>query len=285
MTDPAPPPLVDTHCHLVDPRFEADLEAVLERAWHAGVRAVVCPGYDLRSSRRAVELAQRYERVFAAVGIHPNLAAEAAPDDMDRLAALARSDRVVAIGETGLDHYRAFTPPEVQERFLADHLALAAELRLPVIVHNRQATKRLTELLVDWAGREAHPPRRASEAPNPRGVLHCFSGDRSMLVRCQAAGYYISFAGPLTYKHPGWIAQAAREVSDARMVVETDAPYLAPAPMRGQRNEPAYVEYTARRLAELRGQPYEVVARATSRNAARLFPALGRADPWLAPDP
>ncbi|MBI4492666.1 MAG: TatD family hydrolase [Chloroflexi bacterium] len=264
MTPPATAALIDTHAHLMDPRFEADLDQVLERAWEAGLRAIVCVGYDLDSSRRAVALAGAYAGVFAAVGIHPNYVAQAGPDDMRQIAALAEAPRVVGIGETGLDNYRAFSSPQLQEAYLLRHLELAAERQLPVVVHNREASARLGEVLAGWA----------QGAAGRGGVLHCFSGDRLMLERCVAASFYLSFAGPLTFKHVGWLAEAAREVPAERMVVETDAPYLAPVPVRGRRNEPAFVAHTARRLAELRGEPFHQVAEATSRNAMRLFPGL-----------
>lgn len=258
-------PLVDTHAHLMDARFDDDLEAVLERAWQAGLRAIVCVGYDLASSRRAVALAEAHECLFATVGIHPNYAAQAGTDHLEEIASLATRRKVVAIGETGLDNYRAYSSPGVQEAYLAAHLDLASERRLPVVVHNRNATQRITEVLVAWA----------TDAPARTAVLHCFSGDQSMLERCQAAGVYVSFAGPLTFKNAGWLPEAARLVASDRMVVETDAPYLAPVPVRGSRNEPAFLTHTARLLAELRGEPFATVAQTTSRNAARLFPEIG----------
>jgi TatD DNase family protein len=251
----------------MDPRFADDLEEVLERAWAAGLRAIVCPGYDLHSSEQAVELAAQHPRLFAAVGIHPNYAAQAGPGDMARIAELARSPDVVAIGETGLDNYHQFTPPEVQERFLHAHLELAVETDLPVVIHNRDANERITTLLETWQ----------TGALGQKGVLHCFSGDRAMLERCQVAGFYVSFAGPLTYRRPGWLPEAAREVAADRVLVETDAPYLAPTPVRGRRNEPAHVVHTLRYLAAARGVTYEAVAELTSRNAARLFRGLERA--------
>lgn len=259
-----PPPLIDTHAHLTDRRFHGDLEQVLERAWQAGLQAVVCVGYDLASSRQAVALAHSYPGVFATVGIHPNWAAQAGPADLAEIAALADSTKVVGIGETGLDYYRAFSPPQLQEEYLLRHLELAAEHGLPVVVHNREASARLTELLLAWT----------RDVAERTAVLHCFSGDRSMLERCAAAGLYISFAGTLTFPKAHRVVDAAGAVPAERMVVETDAPYLAPVPFRGRRNEPAFVVHTARRLAELRQAPYDAVAEAVRQNSLRLFPRL-----------
>lgn len=264
MTQSFQPPLIDTHAHLMDPRFEGDLDAVLQRAWAAGLQAIVCVGYDLESSHQAVALAATHPGIFAVVGIHPNYVEQAGPDDMERIGELTEHPAVVGIGETGLDYYRTFSEPKLQEEYLLRHVELAARRQLPVVIHNRDASARLGELLDEWA---------RGGAPLT-GVLHCFSGDQSMLERCVAAGFFISFAGPLTFKNAGWLPQMAREVPGDRVVVETDAPYLAPVPVRGRRNEPAFVAHTARRLAELRGESLATVAETTTSNARHLFASL-----------
>ncbi len=257
--------LVDTHAHLMDPAFGGDLSEVLQRASEADVVAIVCVGYDEESSRQAVELADAHSRIVAAVGIHPNFAAQANPGAFARVSRLARHPRVVAIGETGLDNFRAYTPRAIQQEWLTRHLDLAVELDLPVIVHNRQADDEMSDRLSNWA---------AQTGGRGRGVLHCFSGSPAMLQAGLAAGFLISFAGPLTFKSAGELALRATEVPLDRLVVETDCPYLSPVPMRGRRNEPAFLRYTAERLAELHGIELATLARATSENARQLFAGL-----------
>ena len=259
----AAPRLVDTHAHLQDPAFSDDVDAVVARARRAGVAAIVCAGYDLVSSRRAVELAARYSEVYAAVGLHPNDVARTTDRDWNELRTLAGADRVVGIGETGLDNYRKRTPPEVQERWLWRHLELADELGLPVIIHNREADRRMREILGEWRG-----SRRSGGVP---GVMHCFSADRATLEACLDLGFSISIAGPVTFRSAEALRDVARAVPVDRLVVETDCPYLTPVPHRGERNEPAYVADTARYLAELRGESFEDFADQTRRNAAMLF--------------
>ena len=255
--------LVDTHAHLMDSAFDDDLAEVLGRAAEAGVGAMVCVGYDEDSSRQAVRLAEAYPQIVAAVGIHPNHAGAAAPGAFDRLRRLARHPRVVGIGETGRDNYRDHTPARTQREWFRRHLDLAVELSLPVVVHNRQADDEVAETLSAWAAETGGS-----------GVLHCFAGGPSVLAAGLRAGFTVSFAGPLTFKNAGALPELARQVPLDRLVVETDCPYLAPAPHRGRRNEPALVRLTAARLAELHGVASEELARTTTENARRLFPGL-----------
>jgi len=255
--------LVDTHAHLMDTAFSEDLAAVLDRAAAAGVVAMVCVGYDEASSVAAVDLAERYPHLVAAVGIHPNASGSARPGAWERIEELSEHPRVVGIGETGLDNYRKRTPPAVQQEWFRRHLDLAARRDLPVIVHNRDADAEVAPILLDWA-RET----------GGRGVLHCFSGDDRMLEAGLEAGFTVSIAGPLTYKNAGGLPTRAQRVPLDRLVVETDCPYLPPHPHRGQRNEPALVRLTATRLAELHGVTLERLEEATTENARRLFPAL-----------
>ncbi|HLH27017.1 MAG TPA: TatD family hydrolase [Chloroflexota bacterium] len=252
--------LVDTHAHLMDAAFADDLDAVLARAAAAGVETIVCVGYDLASSRAAVALAAAHPGLFATVGVHPNYLAEAPPNWLPQLRELAGAPRVVGIGETGLDYYRAYTPPEVQRDGFRAHLQLAEELRLPAVIHCREAEEDLLDVL---AARPA-----ASVEP---GVLHCFSGTASTMRAAAAAGYYISLAGTVTFKSAASLREVAAAVPAERLLVETDCPYLSPMPHRGQRNEPARVRLTAACIAETRGVPLETVARQTTANAARLF--------------
>lgn len=257
--------LVDTHAHLMDPAFADDLAEVLGRARDGGVGAMICVGYDEDSSRQAVRLAEVHPQILAAVGIHPNHASQVGAGAFERLRRLARHPRVVGIGETGLDNYRQHTPPSIQRQWFGRHLDLAAELDLPVVVHNRQADDEVAEMLTAWAG---------EIDGSGRGILHCFAGGPAMLAAGLAAGFTVSFAGPITFKNAGTLPELARQVPLDRLVVETDCPYLAPVPHRGRRNEPALVRLTAERLAELRGLSPTELARRTTDNARQLFPKL-----------
>jgi TatD DNase family protein len=258
--------LVDTHAHLIDAAFDADRDQVLARARAAGVAAMVVVGYDLPSSRAAVDLARGQARLRAGVGIHPNSVAEASDADFDAIAALAREPEVVAIGETGLDRYRHFTPLDQQREALNWHRRLAEELSLPLIVHNRQADADVAHAL------SSVPP--SAGVP---GVLHCFSStDPAFLATMLEAGYFVSFAGPLTYKNADDLRGMAAQVPVDRLLVETDCPYLAPAPHRGDRNEPAFVRDTALCLASIIGLEYEALVEHTWANSLRVFPAFER---------
>jgi len=238
--------------------FAGDREAVLERAAAAGVAAIITVGTTISDCEKAVALARSHRSVYAAVGIHPHDAK--GMDDLTggRLRALAREDKVVAIGETGLDFFYNLSPREVQLSRFEEQLDLAEELDLPVIIHDREAHAETLAMLRPRKGRL-------------RGVLHCFSGDQAMAGECLALGFHISVAGPLTYPKAEGLRDVARLIPPDRLLIETDAPYLAPQAYRGKRNEPAYVMETARRLAEIRGLPFEDLARLTAANARRLF--------------
>jgi TatD DNase family protein len=252
--------LVDTHAHVMDDAFDADREAVLSRAQEAGVAALVCVGYDLPTSRAAVELAERVPWVWATVGVHPNAAGAASEAEFAEIEQLAKNPRVVGIGETGLDYYRDRTPARRQREALDWHIRLAEERDLPLIIHNRLA--------------DADVAAALSTRP-ARGVLHCFaSDDPDYLERLLAAGYCVSFAGPLTFKNNGTLPAMAARVPLDRLLVETDCPYLAPVPQRGRRNEPAFVRFTAARLAEIHGLSLQRLAESLWANTLRVFPAL-----------
>jgi TatD DNase family protein len=257
------PRLVDTHAHVMDAAFDADRDAVLVRARQSGVSALVLVGYDVQTSRGAVELAARIPNAVATVGIHPNSAGQASAADFATIADLARNNpHVVGIGETGLDYYRHHTPPARQREAFAWHLELANELGKPVIVHNRQAD-------ADVAG------FFQTRAYGPPGILHCFSSsDEAYLRSMLDAGFCVSFAGPLTFRNATTTRAMAALVPLDRLLVETDCPYLAPEPHRGRRNEPAYVRDTAACLAEVRGLSLERLAEQLWSNSVRVFPAL-----------
>lgn len=256
--------LIDTHAHLDAEKFDGDRDEVIARARESGVEAIVCPAVTAASSEAVVRLAESHDGLFAAVGIQPNCAAEAAPGDWDRVVALAGHPRVVAVGETGLDCHWDFTPIEVQRDYFDRHLQLAQEHGLPVAIHCREAEADVLPML-----REA-----VARGPLP-GVMHAFSGDRSFAEACLDLGLYVSFVGSVTYTNKKFrpLRDAAPVVPDDRVVLETDAPYLIPQPLRGRRprNEPAHLMHTAECLAELRGQSVEELAAQTTANARRLF--------------
>lgn len=242
---------------------DQELPSVLQRASNAAVAATVCPGVDLPSSREAVDLARLHPCVRAAVGVHPNDCADLSPGWVDRLRSLAAEPEVVAIGEIGLDYYRQDTASELQRTVLEAQLDLAAELGLPVVIHNREADVDLAKILHNWVA--------GLPVDHPRGVLHCFSSDRAFMEGCCAMGFYISFAGPITYRNAGKIVETAAATPRDRLLVETDSPYLAPHPYRGKPNEPAYVRLVVERLAEIRQESLDDMIEATGQNAARLF--------------
>ncbi len=258
--------LVDTHAHLDFDQFDADRPAVIERAKAAGVVAIVNVGADLASSRRAVELAEQYEPIYAAVGMHPHDAKRLDGATLARLRELARRRKVVAVGEIGLDFYRNLSPQDVQRRALQAQLAWAAKMGKPVIIHDRDAHEEIIGILAEWAkGLGDSPPA------GRLGVLHTFSGDVAMAERAIDLGFYISISGPVTYLNARKLPDIVRMLPLDRLLVETDCPFLTPHPYRGKRNEPAFVRLVAERIAELKGLPFNDLALATTANARRLF--------------
>lgn len=255
---------VDTHCHLDDQAFATDLGEVIGRARSAGVQMIICPGISAASSQAVVKLSQSWPGLYAAVGIHPNSAFEASPLDWDQICLLARQPTVVAIGETGLDRYRNFTPWETQLEFLDRHLRLAQELELPVILHCRDAEEELLTAL-----------HQAVDRGPLRGVWHAFSADLESAYEATELGLYISFAGSATYKNKKFdlLREAVVCVPDDRLLLETDSPYLVPEPLRGKqhRNEPGHLVLVAQRVAELREQTLDHLAGLTQANVQRVF--------------
>lgn len=257
--------VIDTHAHLHAAQFDADREAVIRRMRAAGVVGVVTIGTDMPASRAAIDLAGQHPDIWATVGVDPHEAATFGDATVDELRALAQSSQVVAIGEIGLDYYWDKAPRQVQARVFQRQLELARELGLPVVIHNREAHADTLAMLREWAAEHPWRGRR------PLGVLHCFSGDVEMALEAVTLGFMISLAGPVTFKNAKKPVAVAQAVSLNALVIETDAPYLAPHPHRGQRNEPAYLLLTARRIAEIKGISLEMLARATSDNAQALF--------------
>lgn len=258
--------LIDTHAHLDSHKFDADRAAVLERAKATGVVGLVSVGADLPSSRRAVEIAAGDEAIYATVGIHPHDAKTLDGEALASLRELAQRPEVVAVGEIGLDFYRDLSPRDVQRRAFRAQLGWAAKLGKPVVIHDRDAHDEVLEILADWARGLGSGPLEGRV-----GVLHTFSGDVAMARRAIDLGFYISVSGPVTYKNAGQLPEVVRAVPLDRLLVETDCPYLAPHPYRGKRNEPAHVQWVAKRIAELKNRSFEEVAAATTVNAQHLF--------------
>ena len=253
--------VVDTHCHLADAKFRGDVEAVIARAGGAGVAQIISVGAigAIENDRLTVAIAERHANVFAAVGVHPHDARDCTPERIAQLRGLAASKKVVAIGESGLDFHYMHSPPEAQEASLHAHLALASELDLPIVIHCRDAERRLVEMV------------RESGIPPRGGVIHCFTGDSIAAREFLALGFCISFSGIITFKNSASIREAASIVPDDRVMVETDAPYLAPEPYRGRRNKPAYVNRTLETLANLRRVDAAALGAQVIANAARLL--------------
>jgi TatD DNase family protein len=265
LTEPAsdpeiPPALVDTHAHLDEEAFDADRADVVARAAAAGIARIITIGTTADTSRRAVEVAAAFPAVSAAVGIQPNYAAQANAGDWEAIETLATDPKVVAIGETGLDRYWDYAPFEVQIDYFHRHIALSQRLDLPFVVHCRDAE---TETVAEM---------RAAASRGPlTGVMHSFTGSLETAQACLELGLYISFAGMVTYKKSQPLRDLAKVLPRDRILIETDAPYLAPQPVRGKRNEPSFVRMTANILAELLGIGQEEFARQTTANACRLF--------------
>ena len=250
--------LFDTHAHYDDPQFDPDRQALLSSLPERGVGLVVNPGCDLPSSRRAVEMAEQYPHIYAAVGIHPENCAGYVPGDLEVLRQLIGHPKVVAIGEIGLDYYWEENPPrDFQQQVFRDQLALAAEVNLPVIIHDRDA--------------HADSLAIVKEFPQVRGVFHCYAGSVEMARELVKMGWMISFTGVLTYKNARKAVEVAAAIPLEHLMIETDSPYMAPVPCRGRRNDSTLVRYVCEKLAELKGISPEECAAATMENGKRFF--------------
>jgi TatD DNase family protein len=252
--------LVDTHCHLDFPDFKDDLAEALKRAENSGVIRVIVPGTSISSSEKAVKLAGEYPQIFAAVGIHPHEADKAGESEISDLREAATgSDKIIAIGEIGLDYYRKFSKKENQKKLFSSCLGIAKDLDLPVILHNRSAGDDFLSIL------------KKVEPSGMRGVVHCFSGDKKLLQEVLDLGMFVSFAGNITFEKAKELRNIVKSVPVERIMLETDSPYISPEPVRGKRNEPANVRYLLDVYAELYGLSSEDIARITTHNANYLF--------------
>ncbi len=252
--------LFDTHAHLDEDAFAPDLETVVEAAAAGGVTRILAVGTTAASSRTGIELAARFPGVYAAVGIHPNYAAQAAAGDWEIIEEIASFRKVVAIGETGLDRHWDHTPFDVQRDHFSRHINLAKRLDLPFVVHCRDAEPDVLSML-----------RQAATGGPLKGIMHSFCGSSETAAECLALGLHVSFSGMITYKKNADLRALAATIPADRLLVETDCPYLAPAKRRGKRNEPGWVAETAECLAEVRGMTPDALAALTTANARRLF--------------
>jgi TatD DNase family protein len=259
--------LVDTHCHLDFPDFANELDAVVARAGAAGVARMVTISTRVRRFAGVLSIAERFSEVYCSVGTHPHYAHEELDVTVDDLVAETRHPKVVAIGEAGLDYHYDNSPREAQERGFRTHIAAARATGLPLVIHSREADADTARILEEEIGQGAFP-----------AVLHCFTGGPDLARRAVALGHYVSFTGILTFKNSIALREIAAELPADRILVETDAPYLAPNPFRGKRNEPAFVVETAKVLADTRGVSLEEIARQTSDNFFRLF---GKVPPFV----
>jgi TatD DNase family protein len=257
--------LVDSHCHLDFPEFSAELDAVVARARVAGVGRIVTISTRVKKHPQVLAVAEKFPEVFCSVGTHPHNAHEELDIDARALVALAKHPKIVAIGEAGLDYHYDNSPRDAQAQGFRQHIAAARETGLPLVIHSRDCDADMAQILREESGKGAFP-----------AVLHCFTGGRGLAFAAIELGHYVSFTGILTFKRSDDLRAIAAALPGDRILVETDAPYLAPLPYRGKRNEPAYVSETAKVLANVRGVPAEAVADQTTENFFRLFSKVPR---------
>lgn len=250
---------IDTHVHLNADQYEEDLHEVIDRALQANVMKMVVIGFDRNTIERAMKLAEEYSFIYAVVGWHPVDAIDCTEEDLKWIEQLAAHEKVVGIGETGLDYYWDKSPKEVQQDIFRKQIRLAQKVNLPIIIHNREATEDVIQIL------------KEEEAHLTGGIMHCFGGSVETAQQCIKMNFMISLGGPVTFKNAKKPKEVATEIPLEHLLIETDAPYLAPHPHRGKRNEPALVTLVAEEIARLKGLPIEEVAEVTTNNAKRFF--------------
>jgi len=259
--DPLDPSIlfIDSHAHLEMSDYDHDRDEMIKRALDQGIEKIVTIGIDKKECEQAIELAATYPFIYAALGLHPHNAQRSDNILFDFIKESARHKSVVALGEMGLDFFKNWSPRNDQIRCFHDQLALARELKLPVIIHDRDAHEETLQIL------------REERAWEVGGVIHCFSGDFKMAAACIDMGFFISIPGTITFKNATSLQEVVNKIPLQSILIETDAPFLAPVPFRGKRNEPAYVRYVAEKIAEIKKAPLETVASMTTNNAKKLF--------------
>jgi len=251
--------LIDSHAHLEMPEFKGDLEEVIQRAKASGVACIFTVGTERKDWKRALDIANSHPSIYAILGVHPHNAKEIDDRTYAELRDLCQGEKVKAYGEIGLDFFRNLSPREVQLARFREQIALAKELKLPIVVHDRDAHQETLEIL------------RSEKAEECGGIIHCFSGDSDMAKHCLDMGFYISIPGSITFRNAKPFQEIIRELPLESLLLETDAPFLAPVPFRGKRNEPSYIRSTAQKVAEIKKISFEKVAEVTTVNALRVF--------------
>ncbi len=251
--------LFDTHVHLNARQFKEDVEEVIARAYNNGVKQMVVVGFDDETIPLAIEIAEKHENIYAAVGWHPVDAIDYKEDHLGMLEKISGHEKVVALGEMGLDYHWDTSPKDVQENVFRKQIQLARRVHMPIIIHNREATSDVIRILQD------------ENAKDIGGIMHCFSGNITEMRACLDMNFYISLGGPVTFKNAKEVKELAKLIPLDRLLIETDAPYLAPHPYRGKRNEPAYVTLVAEQIATLREMEYEEICHITTENAKEVF--------------
>ncbi|HJV16705.1 MAG TPA: TatD family hydrolase [Bacillales bacterium] len=251
--------LFDTHAHLNAEQYHEDLEEVIVRAKDEGVATMVVVGFDRPTIQRAIELADQYDFIYASVGWHPVDAIDLTEEDLKWIEELSSHPKVVALGEMGLDYYWDKSPKDIQQEVFRKQIRLAKKVKLPIIIHNREATSDIIEILKEEGAKEVG------------GIMHCFSGSPEIAKECVKMNFYISLGGPVTFKNAKKPKEVAAEIPLEKLLIETDCPYLTPHPFRGKRNEPSYVKFVAEEIAHIKGVTYEEIAEATTKNAKKLF--------------
>jgi TatD DNase family protein len=251
--------LIDSHAHLEMPEFKRDLEEVIRRAKETSVEYIFTVGTEKKDWTRTLEIAHSHPSVYVILGVHPHNAKEIDEETYPVLRKLCRNEKVKAYGEIGLDFYRNLSPRDIQLKRFREQIGLAKELRLPIVVHDREAHQETLEIL------------KSEKAGDCGGIIHCFSGDYEMAEACIEMGFYISIPGNITYKNAEKFQEVVKKLPLETLLVETDAPFLAPVPFRGKRNEPSYLRYTAQKVAEIKKVSFEKVAEMTSENALRIY--------------
>lgn len=250
---------IDTHVHLNADQYEEDLQEVIDRALEAKVERMVVIGFDRKTIERTMQLIEQYDFVYGVIGWHPVDAIDCTQQDLEWIEQLASHPKIVGIGETGLDYYWDKSPKDVQQELFRKQIQLAQKINLPIVIHNRDATGDVVQIL------------REENAASVGGVMHCFSGSVETARECIAMNFMISLGGPVTFKNARLPKEVATEIALEHLMIETDAPYLAPHPHRGKRNEPAFVPLVAEEIARLKGLTIEEIAQVTTANAKNFF--------------